>query len=89
MEIDDELTERIERLETRGFVLVHADERPSAQHFGEAPFRFEGPTFRNSTPSAVGMTLEKAVAQAETKADFIESEKAVIATNDGHLSTNI
>jgi hypothetical protein len=54
-------TRRIRDLAERGWELVRADERPSAQFFGEAPFRFEGPTFRNTTTSAVGMSLERAV----------------------------
>jgi hypothetical protein len=79
LEISDELAARIEALETRGWVCTHDQVSRST------PIIFSGPTFRNGIVEAAGMTMEKAVAQAEAKADWVESERAEISIRTGTL----
>jgi hypothetical protein len=90
MEISDELQGRIDRLSRKGWRLTHADLRPADLIGGNAPFRFEGPTQRNSTPSVSAMSLRKAVELTESEMQRLEDlEEAEIKIHEGHLGTNI
>jgi hypothetical protein len=89
LEISDELADRVERLRRKGWTLVHADERPARFITGESPFRFEGPTQRNRTPSVSAMTLSKAVELTEAEMRRLEDLEELMPIHEGTLGTNI
>jgi hypothetical protein len=89
VEISDELQERIDRLSRKGWTLVHADERPADLISGNAPFRFEGPTVRNRTPSVSAMSLCKAVELTEGEMKRLEELEDLMPIHEGYLGTNI